>query len=61
MDGKKKESYQKVFDFLKSEHPDLSPQVAMADYEKGLRWAIREVFGDTIDIRGCYFHYDKVE
>ena len=61
MSGKRKEDYQAVFEeiikTLENER-GLSVKVKsfLLDYEVSAWQALREVFGDSIKIRGCYFH-----
>lgn len=63
MSTKSEEDYAAVFKYIKEKFPMFSPQVAMSDYEKGLRNAIKKVFtteSNSIRIGGCFFHYCQV-
>ena len=64
MSGKRKEDYQQVFEEIVKTLEDeqgLTVKVKsfMLDYEVATWQAIREVFGDDIKIRGCWFHFSQ--
>lgn len=39
--------------------PDFSPNDVMADFEDASVASFRSVFGDSINIHGCWFHYSQ--
>lgn len=52
-------AYKSVLEEIKALYPQFSPKVAITDYEKGLRRALRECFKNT-KVLGCHFHYSQV-
>lgn len=60
MQSGRKEQYVQLFTYLKQVLVrGWHPLEVMADFEKGLRAAIREVYPNAV-VKGCYFHYTQV-
>ena len=56
--NKKAETYLKFFELLKL-HITNDPQSFLIDYEKAVIKPFKHVFGDDVDISGCYFHLSQ--
>ena len=63
MSGKRTEDYEQVFEgivkTLEERHLEVKVKHFLLDYEIAIWQAIRNVFGDGINIRGCWFHLSQ--
>ena len=57
MEEKTTQAYEIVFTRMKEN--GVTFKTVMCDYEKGSRAAIRNVYGPTVQIKGCWFHYTQ--
>jgi hypothetical protein len=57
MTGKSKNLYIAVFNKLKSLVPEFSPANIMADFEDASVLAFKEVYGQSVEAEGCWFHF----
>lgn len=53
---KKKSTYKKLFQLLKTTIPDLHVDIFTSDFEEAAVRGIMSVFPD-VTVKGCYFHY----
>ena len=65
LSNKKQSTYETVFKKLRELSivngvPTFNPRKWMVDYEMAQINAIRKVFGNDVEISGCYFHYVQV-
>ena len=65
LSNKKQSTYEPVFKKLRELStvngvPTFAPPKWMVDYEMAQINAIRKVFGNDVEISGCYFHYVQV-
>lgn len=59
MTQKTKELYIAAFNKVKSLRPNFKPQKVMVDFEEASTAAIKQVFGDEVQIEGCWFHFSQ--
>ena len=57
MTGKSRSLYVKIFEKMHELVPEFAPTTVMADFENASVDAMRTVFGQTLIVRGCWFHY----
>lgn len=57
---KTKETYMELFGTIKDEtashNLDADPEIVHVDFEIGAMDAVKEVFGNHVKIRGCFYH-----
>ena len=63
MSGKRTEDYEQVFEgivkTLEERHLEVKVKHFLLDYEIAMWQALKNVFGDGINIRGCWFHLSQ--
>lgn len=57
MTGKARSLYVKIFEKLHELVPEFSPTTVMADFENASVDAMKTVFGHTLVVHGCWFHF----
>lgn len=55
---KKQNTYEILFEMIKSQIPELQPKSFTSDYEASAMLAVKNCF-PTVTIRGCFFHFSR--
>lgn len=59
MNKRTENSYIILFQIIKSQLPEWNPVKFKTDYEKAAMNAIIKVIGQSVTVKGCYYHYNK--
>ena len=59
MSGKSTADYEAVFEKLKEKCPNNKVNTIVADFEAATWAGAKNVFGDQIQMKGCYFHFTQ--
>ena len=61
-EGKKKKNrptYQRALQILIEEQEELRPESIMCDSKKAFHQALEDVFGENVNMKGCYYHLSQ--
>jgi len=67
MEHKNQDSYERLFDAVEQHAASLTtpsvpdPSLVIIDFEAVVVCAVRQVFGDTTEVHGCFFHLTQID
>ena len=56
---KSRPTYQRALQILIAQQEELRPGSIICDFEKVFHQALEDVFGENVNIKGCYFHLSQ--
>ena len=56
---KNRPTYQRALQILTEQQEELRQESIMCDFEKVFHQAFEDVFGENVNIKGCYFHLSQ--
>ena len=57
--NKNRPTYQRALQILIEEQEELRPESIMCDSEKAFHQALEDVFGENVNMKGCYYHLSQ--